>query len=299
MINQITKDRIASLQAMYRDLIKDNHEAIKEVALSEIPEMVYNSNAIENSTLTLEDTESILLLDTIRKDHDVREVYEAKNLARITKRILQDANRVLSTEYILELHSILLRGIRDDWAGRFRHGKEWVRVGNHIGANPAFVSGLMSGLVQEYHARQSSGKDYFLEDIAWFHAEFETIHPFPDGNGRIGRVLINQQLIALGYPPIIIPNKGKHTSYYPAFTTYRTSGKHDEFTDLFADLLVEALHRRIAVLSARKIIRLSEWAKQNQVLANIASNKARRGTIPAFRMRDKWMIAADYKEEVQ
>ena len=293
MINQITKDRITSLYAQYAKLATDNKNAIREIAIAEIPEMVYNSNAIENSTLTLKDTEDILLRDTIRKDHDIREIYEAKNLAKITQSLLDSNSALLSIELILEFHKTLLTGIRDDWSGRFRSGKEWVRVGAHIGASPDFVPGLMSDLLNNYH---ESGDRYFLENIAWFHAEFETIHPFNDGNGRLGRALINQQLTAIGYPPIIIPNKGKHTSYYPAFDSYRITNKYDDFTELFAGLLIESLYKRITLLSAPKIITVSAWAKANSVAGNIAANKASRGTIPAFRMREKWMIAADFTE---
>ena len=194
---------------------------------------------------------------------------------------------------MLEFHKILLGGINDDWAGRFRSGKEWVRVGAHVGANPDFVERLIKGLAEDY------GKDtnrYFLDEIAWFHAEFETVHPFNDGNGRLGRVLVNQQLMHLGYPPIIIPNKGKHTSYYPAFDSYRITAKQDDFTELFAGLLIESLYKRTTLLSAPKIITVSAWAKNSGVAGNIAANKAARGTIPAFRMREKWMIAADFTE---
>jgi len=75
----------------------------------------------------------------------------------------------------------------------------------------------MHELVKKYHTDIDI---YFLDKIAYFHAEFETIHPFCDGNGRIGRLLINQQLMKLGYPPIIIPNKNKKTDYYPLFNDY-------------------------------------------------------------------------------
>ncbi|MEO8863328.1 MAG: Fic family protein [Candidatus Saccharimonadales bacterium] len=291
MINQIKKDRIVALLAQYHELSKDEILAIRDISISEIPEMVYNSNAIENSTLTLEDTEDILLRDVVKKDHDIREIYEAKNLANVTEYLLQDQGQVLSIELILNLHKILLTHIRDDWAGRFRRNKEWVRVGTHIGANPEFTSGLMDELVTSYN---KSDDKYFLDKIAWFHAEFETIHPFPDGNGRIGRVIINQQLMKLGYPPIIIPNKGKRTDYYPAFDAYRIKGRYDEFTNLFAGLLIESLYRRITILSAKRIITVSEWAKKNNIAGNVAANKAKRGTIPAFRMREKWMIAANF-----
>lgn len=83
MINQITKDRITALSWQYKMLSKEKPEAVRLVALSEIPEMVYNSNAIENSTLTLQDTEDILLHDTIKRDHDIREIYEAKTWRRL------------------------------------------------------------------------------------------------------------------------------------------------------------------------------------------------------------------------
>jgi Fic family protein len=291
MINQITKDKIEKLSAEYRLLAQKNSEAVNEIAVAEIPEMVYNSNAIENSTLTLEDTEGIIMRDAITRDHDVREIYEAKNLAKITTYILEHGDEKLSIELILLLHNMLLTDINDAIAGRFRRGKEWVRVGTHIGASPDVVSGLMSELVHHYN---NENDGYFLDNIAHFHAEFETIHPFGDGNGRLGRVLINQQLQAVGLPPIIIQSKTKFTDYYPLFNEYVMTTKHDGFTDLFAGLLIEALHRRITLLSGTKIIPLTEWAKRHGVASNAASNKARRQTIPAFRMRDRWMIAEDY-----
>jgi Fic family protein len=294
MINQTTKDRIAKLTVQYKKLVSSNESAINEIALSEIPEMVYNSNAIENSTLTLKDTEDILLRDTVKKDHDIREIYEAKNLANITENLLKNPTEILDVEFILRLHKILLSGIREDWAGRFRSGTEWVRVGTHVGANPNFVSGLIYELVKDYKEHDDK---YFLDKIAWFHAEFEIIHPFNDGNGRIGRVLINQQLMSLGYPPIIVQNKSKRTSYYPAFDAYRSSSRYNDFTELLAGLLIESLYKRITLLSAPKIITVSAWAKLNGIAANVAVNKANRGSIPAFRIRGKWMIAADFHEE--
>ena len=291
MINQVTKDRIAVLSEQYKKLVKSKPEAVREISIAEIPEMVYNSNAIENSTLTLKDTEDILLRDSIKRDHDIREIYEAKNLAEITKILLNNSYKLLTVKQMLDLHKLLLAGIKDDWAGRFRSDKEWVRVGAHVGANPDFVERLVNELVTDYSKQDNR---YFLDKIAWFHAEFETIHPFNDGNGRLGRVLINQQLMALEFPPVIIQNKSKHTSYYPAFDSYRVTGKFDDFTELLASLLIESLYKRITLLSAPKIITVTEWAKANNVAGNVAINKAIRGTIPAFRMREKWMIAADF-----
>lgn len=291
MINQVIRDRINSLSEEYRKLAIKNKEIIKELTISELPEMVYNSNAIENSTLTLEDTEDILIRNQIRTDHEVREIYEAKNLASAIEYLMDNPEKEISVELILKLHKTLLTNICDEIAGRFRSGKEWVRVGIHIGANPEFVNGFMYELVEKYN---SDTNKHFLDKITYFHVEFENIHPFGDGNGRIGRLLTNEQLDLLGLPPIIIPNKSKFNEYYPALNEYTKTGKVDKLTRLFASLLIEALYRRITKLTAKKIIPVSDWAKNNNINLQSATNKAIRGTIPAFRVRGHWMINRDY-----
>ncbi|MFY7944059.1 MAG: Fic family protein [Crocinitomicaceae bacterium] len=291
MINQTTKDRIEELHKQYINLAKGNETVLKEITLAEIPEMVYNSNAIENSTLSLEDTEKILSGGSLDRKVNIREVYEAKNLAKLTESLLEKPKSLLKNKLILSMHKTLLTDIDDKIAGRFRVGKEWGRVGNHLGANPQFVPTLMQELVDNYNQNKIN---YFLDAVAHFHAEFETIHPFVDGNGRMGRVLINMQLMNLGFPPIIIQNKSKHSEYYPLFTQYQSTMKYGGFTKLFAVLLQESLNKRITLLTAKKIIPLSVWVKQSGVKPNVAANKAKRQTIPAFRMREKWMIAEGF-----
>jgi Fic family protein len=81
--------------------------------VAKIPEVVYNSNIIENSSLTLEDTERILLENSIHKGTNLREVYEVKNLANITEILLKEPDKTLSRDYILELHKILLTNINN------------------------------------------------------------------------------------------------------------------------------------------------------------------------------------------
>ena len=293
MISSSAKEKINTLADRYRELAQKNPSGISAILETELPEMVYNSNAIENSTLTLEDTEDILIRNQIKTDHEIREIYEAKNLAKVIQYLADNPNEKFSVNLILKLHKMLLTDINDRVAGRFRFGNEWVRVGTHIGANPAFVNELMHDLVKQYN---SDKKGYFLDKIATFHAELENIHPFCDGNGRIGRVLINYQLSMEGLPPIIIPNKTKFHDYYPLLDHYEKTQNADEMSACFAELLIEALHRRIAKLTAKTIIPLSEWAKKSSISAQAATNRAKRGTLPAFRERDHWMIDADYQD---
>ena len=293
MLSQNIRDKIDALRQNYVNLSHENAEYLKEIALAEIPEMVYNSNAIENSTLSLEDTEKILANGELDRSVNIREVFEAKNLADITESLLEKPNQKLTSKLMLGLHKKLLTNIDNSIGGRWRSGKEWVRVGNHLGANPLFVPSLMEELVAEYH---NDTDTYFLDKIAHFHAEFETIHPFVDGNGRMGRLLINLQLMQLGLPPIIVQNKSKRSDYYPLFSKYQLKMNYNGFSQLFASLLMESLHKRITLLTAKRIIPLSVWAKNKEIKGNIAANKAKRQTIPAFRMKGKWMIDEGFEE---
>lgn len=291
MINQVTRTRIDALVERYRALVADHPEALEQIALAEVAEAVQQSNAIENSTLTLADTERILAGRLPSGEHELREVYEARNLAAVTVQ-LTTTSEPLTTDLMLRWHGMLLAGIREDAAGRFRRAGEWVRVGGHLGANPEFVSGLVSDALARYRTDVSSG---FLEAIARFHCEFEVVHPFVDGNGRVGRVLINRQLQDLGLPPVIVRARNRRVDYYPLLDGYAKTDRHDGMTRLLALLLLESLHKRIALITSPRVIPLADWARTNGVRGNIATNKAKRQTIPAFRLRDRWMIAAGHR----
>lgn len=122
MISSLYKKRIQALQTEYARLIHEHPRENYEITLAEIPEMVYHSNAIENSSLTLEDTEDIIEEGRIRHGAKVREIYEAKNLADVIHIVIENPRQKLSLPYILSLHRLLMSGIDDRAAGRFRMG---------------------------------------------------------------------------------------------------------------------------------------------------------------------------------
>ena len=203
--SQPIKRRIQALKREYDILRPGKESLLSMIDEVELPESVYNSNAIENSTLTLEETERILLEQMLSRSVSVREVFEAKNLARV---IEFKRNKVkhseLNSDLILLFHQMLMGGIDDGIAGRFRRRGEYVRVGTHIAPAPEQVERMMGDILIEYSSDLDS---YFLDKIARFHLDFEIIHPFCDGNGRIGRVLINVQLLKLGLPRVIFATR--------------------------------------------------------------------------------------------
>src|SRR6266699_3332498 len=121
------KERIQKLKESY-DRLKPGKEALLQIIdEAEIPESVYNSNAIENSTLTLKETEKILLEMEVSRNVSLREVFEAKNLARVMEYIRAKAiEEELSEGLILLLHEMLISNIDQSIAGRFRKEHEYV-----------------------------------------------------------------------------------------------------------------------------------------------------------------------------
>jgi len=291
MITQTKRENLSRLKLEYEQLRGTHNDLLKLIAESELPEMVYNSNAIENSTLTLKETEKILLAQALMREVSLRETYEATNLARVIKYLWARPNYELTVENFKLLHQMLLGGINDDYAGRLRNTGEYVRVGWHIAPAPEHVKPMLEQLIIQY---KSDDNKYFLEKIAEFHLQFETIHPFCDGNGRMGRLIINAQLAALNYPPVIIQNKGKKENYYPIFEEWHHKGKSNKFVDYLYLALTESLNKRLAYLRDNEIVKLSEYAKNNNISAALITNAAKRQTIPAFRQDGVWRIAKNY-----
>jgi Fic family protein len=287
MISEYNKSKLRQLKKEFEQYRPHKESLLAMIDEAEVPEQVYNSNAIENSTLTLQETERILLELEVARSVSVRELFEAKNLARVMEYVRGKKDVNISTKTILLLHKMLIGGINDSIAGRFRAEHEYVRVGTHIAPAPEHVEQLLENLTVDY---ESSHDEYFLDRIARFHLEFERIHPFIDGNGRIGRLLVNIQLMLHGYPPIIIRNKGKRDYYYPAFQAYQDNKSTDKLGDLLTLALLESLHKRLTYLKGQEIIKLSEHAKQIGESPNTLINAARRQTIPAFREKGIWRI---------
>lgn len=281
------RNRIKNLKLEYDRLRLGKESLLKMIDEVEISESVYNSNAIENSTLTLPETEKILLEMEISRNISLREVFEAKNLARVTEYMrLKSQEQELSKELILFLHQMLLTNINDNIAGRFRKEKEFVRIGAHIAPAPQFLEKLMENALLGY---SSDHETYFIDKISKFHLDFETIHPFNDGNGRIGRVIMNWQLARLGFPEVIIRDKEKG-KYYQSFKDYRAAKKTQNLERIISLAVMESLHKRLAYLKEQIIIPLVEYARKLGKPAPIVLNSASRQTIPAFRERGVWKI---------
>src|SRR3989344_1977362 len=210
-------NKISVLRERYYKSSVGKDALLKLISESEVSEQVYNSNAIENSTLTLEETEKILLQIDLDRFISEREFFEEKNLARVVEYIDKRAKeQELNEEGILFLHKMLISNIRDEISGRFRQGEERVRVGTHIAPHASEIPELMKRMTAEYNA---SSHEHIVRRIARLHLAFEYTHPFIDGNGRIGRAINNYLLIREGHVPINIKFIDR-ARYYQAFKEF-------------------------------------------------------------------------------
>ena len=287
-------NKISSLRERYYKVSTGKESLIKLISEAEVAEQVYNSNAIENSTLTLEEIEKILLQIDLDRFITEREIFEAKNLARVVGYIdIRAKEKELNLEVILSLHKMLISNIRDDIAGRFRRDKEFVRVGSHITPAPQEIVERLEIMLSEYNA---SSHQNIIKRIALLHLAFEYTHPFIDGNGRIGRALNNYLLIREGFVPINIKFIDR-AKYYDAFKEFDTKGKTKIMEEIVARALTNSYHKRLAYLENKKIIPLVEYAKQNKISHSNLINKATRQTIEAFLEKGVWKIGIIEKKK--
>ncbi|MBI5122377.1 Fic family protein [Candidatus Roizmanbacteria bacterium] len=282
----LLRERFYSASVGKQDLLRLLSEA-------EVAEQVYNSNAIENSTLTLEETEKILLQIDLDRYITEREIFEAKNLARVVTYIDKRAKeQELTLEVILSLHKMLITNIRDDIAGRFRKDNEFVRVGSHIAPNPKEVVDRLEKMLTEYNA---TSHENIIKRIAKLHLTFEYTHPFCDGNGRIGRVINNYLLIREGFVPINIKFIDRK-KYYEAFREFDANGSTAIMEEIVGKALTNSYYKRLAYLEGAQIMTLAEYGKINKISHSNLINKATRQTIEAFLEKGVWKIGVVQKK---
>lgn len=280
--------KIDTLRSRYYKAAVGKEALLKIISESEVSEQVYNSNAIENSTLTLEETDKILHQIDCNRFISIREMFEAKNLAQVVSYIDQKAKQQeLNLSVVLFLHKILLSNIDDNVAGRFRKDNEFVRVGSHIAPNPKEVIGRLEDMLVEYNSTPSEN---IIKRIAKLHLVFEYIHPFCDGNGRIGRVMNNYFLIREGYVPMNIKFIDRKY-YYEAFREFDWNGKTAIMEEIVGKSLTNSYHKRLAYLEGGEIISLLEFSKRKKLSYPNLLNKAKRQTIEAFLEKGEWKIA--------
>ncbi len=212
-------------------LIVSNPDIYDQFLLS----LTYNSNKIEGSTLSENETADILFNDRALSNKSLIEQLEVKNHQAALQYLFNylKLSKKINKELILKLHSILLNGIRDDAGFLRNHG---VRiVGSNVPtANYLKLPELVNNLVEDINRKN---KDV-IALVANIHARFEQIHPFGDGNGRIGRLIMAAMLIKANFPPAVVRQEIKR-QYYECLNAAQLKGEFSCLEDFICEAVSE------------------------------------------------------------
>lgn len=202
---------------------------LERLAEEFVIEYTYNSNAIEGNTLTLRETDMVLRGLTIDrkplKDH--MEAVGHKEAFDFVRDLVKE-KEPLSENIIKQIHYLVLADKRED-RGVYRRVPVRIMGAKHEPVQPYLIQPKMEQLLLAY----KDSTEHIIPRLARFHIEFEGIHPFIDGNGRTGRLLVNLELMKAGYPPIDIKFADR-VSYYNAFDEYHVKHNLGAMEKLFA-----------------------------------------------------------------
>ncbi len=207
--------KVEGIKVDYKQLIRKlNTAQLRDLFDRFTVNFTYESNAIEGNSLTLKDVNIVIFENSVPKGKDLREIYETRN-SRIAVDKIFHRKLDISQKTIIRIHKLLMKDI--DVRMGYKKLPNFI-IGSRVKTiPPEKVEEEMGRLIDWYNS--SLGKLHPLELAAVFHGKFERIHPFEDGNGRVGRFLINVILINNGYPPVII-RKPVRKSYMAALSAF-------------------------------------------------------------------------------
>ena len=207
-------------------------------------EYTYNSNAIEGNTLTLRETDLVLRGLTIDqkplKDH--MEAVGHKEAFDFVRELVKE-KAPLTESIIKQIHCLVLADKKDD-RGVYRRVPVRIMGAHHEPVQPYLIQPRMEQLLLDYAASE----EHIVTRLARFHIEFEGIHPFIDGNGRTGRLLVNLELMKAGYPAIDIKFTDR-VAYYNAFDEYHVKHDLSAMESLFAGYINARLDMYLKILA--------------------------------------------------
>ena len=226
----------------HRPLTQGELERLNEEFLVEY---TYNSTAIEGNTLTLRETDMVLKGITIDKKpiKDHLEVIGHKDAFNYLADLVKE-KEPLSENLIKQIHTLVLADKPED-RGIYRRVAVKIIGAKHFTENQLLIADKMEELIKEFNADKNTN---IIRKLALFHIKFEAIHPFIDGNGRTGRLLVNFELMKKGYPPIDIKYADRK-AYYDAFDAYHEKHDLSQMENLFAEYVLERIEKYLKILN--------------------------------------------------
>lgn len=257
-------------------------------------EMTYNSNAIEGNSLTLKETFWVISEGITIKNKPLKDHLEAKDhmetLEFLYEVIENNKNYTISEKLIKELHSLVVKGSQKDIAGTYRTGDVMIFGAEHKPPTSIKIPGEMKALMKWW--KNTSNKFHIVELAALLHHKFVNIHPFWDGNGRTGRLLMNVLILSEGYPlAIILKNDRKR--YYRTLSL-ADKGEYRQICEFVAQAVLRSLDVYLRAIKPtsepnEKLISIKELSVKSPYSDVYLRKLANSGKLKAYKQGRNWV----------
>lgn len=246
----------------------------------------WGTNAIEGNTLTWKDVQRLLLEEQSIGNRPLRDVLETLQHESTFRGLLQRKDRPMTMQMVLELHESVFRGVKAD-AGRWRRINARIAGSPHTPPRMEKVVPEMETLLKGYDSRDMEGEDVFSLG-AWLHHGFESVHPFSDGNGRVGRLLLNLHFLKHNWPPVHVLPLDRE-----AYLDAMGKGHSSDLTDLVSFIKVLMGRSIIDLLdqvgnAEDELKPLKKLASKGPYSAHYLSLRAGQGKLPAIKVAGDW-----------
>ena len=268
---------------------------ITRIPLEDLPDDIWkrtsalntwSTNAIEGNTLTWREVERLLIEELSIGGKPVNDVLETLQHERVFRGLIKRRSHPIDLNTILELHESVFRGVKTD-AGSWRRINVQISGSKYTPPRMERVIDDMETMIREYDKRDLEGEDTVMLG-AWLHHRFESIHPFSDGNGRVGRLLLNLHLLRRSWPPahVLPPDRARYLS---SIEKGHSVGLHD-----LVDLIEELMARSILDLldqvgtTLDELKPLKDFEEEGPYSAQYLRLRAGQGELPAVKRAGDW-----------
>lgn len=276
-------------------LLSLRESLLTRAPLDDLPERVWKqigalntwgTNAIEGNTLTWRDVERLLLEEKGVGGRPVRDILETIQHEMVFRDLISRKSNPVRLVTILELHEAVFKGVKSD-AGSWRRIN--VRISGSKHTPPRFekVVNEMEEMLDEYEMRDTDSEDVILIG-AWLHNRFESIHPFSDGNGRVGRLLLNLHMLKHNWPPVhILPDDRKR---YMSAMERGNAGDMSSLNDLIERLAARSILGLLDQVGTKldELRPLMDFEKDGPYSAQYLRLRAGHGELPAVKQSGDW-----------
>jgi len=282
-MNEIILERLRQ-QLLTRTSFKDFPESVwkRAGALN-----TWSTNAIEGNTLSWSDVEKLLIEDRTVAGKPTRDVLETLQHESAFHGLLQRLAKPITMATVAELHESVFRGVLVD-AGQWRRINVRIAGLKHVPPRMEKVIPSLEDWGEEYNRRDTLGEGVFFL-AAWMHHEFEAIHPFSNGNGRVGRLLLNLHFLKHNWPPVhmLPPDKDRYLRHMEKGHSGDLSGLEGFLRICMARSLVDLLDQ--VGTKDDELLSMKELGRLGPYSAQYLSLRAGQGELPAVMVRGDWM----------